>query len=324
MTAIVKEKALELGFDLVGITHATALEEGEREVFERWLQSDYAGQMRYMHRNLDKRIDPRKLLDGAKSVIVVGLNYKLPKQVTATSETNELFGRVARYAQYEDYHTFFKQLLHHLGDFLQENTGDETRYKVCVDSVPLAERAFAVRAGLGFIGKNHMLINPELGPEILLGEIITDLELESDEPVQLDCAGCDKCIKACPTGALRADGQFDARRCISYLTIEYSGQIEEELSCRIGNRLFGCDECVLSCPYQHKAPLCKNHSLKHYSDRAALGLDAVENMSEEEFVYRFSDSPFFRPAFGSEAQARRGLEVLKRNGRICLENLRHQ
>ncbi len=102
MTAIVKEEALELGFDLVGITHAAALEDGEREVFEWWLQSDYAGQMRYMHRNLDKRIDPRKLLDGAKSVIVVGLNYKLPKQGTATSETNELFGRVARYAQYED------------------------------------------------------------------------------------------------------------------------------------------------------------------------------------------------------------------------------
>ncbi len=314
MTAIVKEKALELGFDLVGTTHAAALEDGEREVFERWLQSDYAGQMRYMHRNLDKRIDPRKLLDGAKSVIVVGLNYKLPGKETATSETNEPFGMVARYAQYEDYHTFFKQLFHHLGDFLQENTGDETRYKVCVDSVPLAERAFAARAGLGFIGKNHMLINPELGPEILLGEIITDLELESDGPVKLDCIGCNKCIEACPTGALRADGQFDARRCISYLTIEYSGQIEEELSCRIGNRLFGCDECVLSCPYQHKAPLCKNHSLKHYPDRETLAFDDVEKMSDEEFSCRFGNSSLLRP----------GLEVLKRNGRICLENLRHQ
>jgi epoxyqueuosine reductase len=313
ITGKVKQKALELGFDLVGVTRAAALEDYQLQMFSRWLKCGYAGQMEYMRRNVDKRFDPRRLLNGAKSVVVVGLNYRLPRENVTKFGPDEPFGRIARYARYEDYHDFIGYLLRQLAEFVSEQAGGHARFKIYVDSAPLAERAFAARAGLGFIGRSHMLINPELGPEILLGELITDLELETDRPLDSNCAGCDRCIKACPAGALRDDGQFDAGRCISYLTIGYKGEIEKELADKIGNRLFGCDECVLACPYQHRAPLCRNRSFKYYPDRCSLPLNTILNMDSEEFAARFKDSPLLWP----------GLDVLKRNAQICLRNFRH-
>ena len=148
----------------------------------------------------------------------------------------------------------------------------EFKFKICVDSAPLAERALAVRAGLGFIGRNHMLINPELGCQIFLGEIVTTLGLRTDEPTAGDCADCSQCIDACPTGALRSDGQFDASRCINYLTIEHKGPIAPEMAEKIGDRVFGCNECVLVCPYQKDAPACTNKKFKFHGDRAKLEL----------------------------------------------------
>jgi epoxyqueuosine reductase len=312
ITGKIKEKALSLGFDLVGITSAAALDDYHRQIFGRWLKDDYAGQMEYMYRNVDKRFDPGLLLDGARSIIVVGLNYKLPKEDVSKCSTNKPSGKVARYARYEDYHGFIKRLLWQLAEFIIGQTGENVKFKVCVDSTPLAERAFAERAGLGFIGRNRMLINPELGPEILLGELIIDIELEQDKSVELNCTGCDKCIKACPTGALRTDGQFDARRCISYLTIEHRGEIEKGLAEKIGLRLFGCDECVLTCPYQQKAPPCRNKYFKYCPGRSDIALDTILNMDSREFAAEFEDSPLLRP----------GLDILKRNARICLGNFR--
>jgi epoxyqueuosine reductase len=306
----IKSKALDLGFDVVGITDASPIAETDIDFLTQWLQSGYAGQMQYIHRNFEKRTNPSMLLEDAKSVICLGLNYKPDSQNFVETTRNYPTGRIARYAQYEDYHVYIKQQLRKLIELIESVVEGNFRFKLCVDSVPLAERALAVRAGLGFIGKNHMLINPEFGPEVFLAEIVTDLELDTDKPMQGDCSGCEKCIKACPTGALREDRQFDASRCISYLTIECKDELPNELAKLIGDRLFGCDECVLVCPLQRDAPVCSNEEFRFYEDRDRHDLDTVLAMTEEEFESEFGDSPL----------KRLGLEGLKRNAREALEN----
>ncbi|MHC4593374.1 MAG: tRNA epoxyqueuosine(34) reductase QueG [Planctomycetota bacterium] len=331
MTEEVKHKAIELGFDLVGITQAVPIDADQMELLTGWLKSGFAGQMKYMHRNLQKRTDPAKLLEDAKSVICVGLNYKPPERSASLPESRSdarqsdlrgaaAAGKVAHYAQYEDYHRFIRERLGRLIDFVSSIAEAGHKFKICVDSVPLAERTLAARAGLGFIGKNHMLINPKLGGQIFLGEVITTLKLQTDKPIGFDseqsglitakCANCDRCINACPTGALREDGQFDANKCISYLTMEYKGQIPSELAEKIGDRLFGCDECVLACPWQRDAPVCKNKQFKFYDEMARLNLQEVLDMSRQDFDMKLAGSPI----------KRLGLERLKRNARICLDN----
>ena len=306
----IKEKALKLGFDVVGVTDSSAICGEDVERMRRWLQAGCAGGMDYLHRNFEKRMNPTLLVDNARSVICVGLNYHFVEQKQGSEELPGCFGRVARYAQYEDYHPFMKQLMRELVVFIEFQVGEEFSFKVCVDSVPLAERALAERAGLGFIGKNHMLTNPELGSELFLGEIITDLDLDVDQPVSGGCSGCSKCIEACPTGALFGDGQFDARKCISYLTIEHKGPIEGEAARSIGDRLFGCDRCVMACPYQNKAPECRNSGFGFNPDMGRLDLGEVMSMDAGGFEVKFGDSVI----------KRMGLERFKRNAAICLEN----
>ena len=310
MAEDIKAKALELGFDLVGITGAGPIDDKQFKLFTDWLALGFAGRMNYMRENLDKRTNPAKLLENAKSVICVGLNYTPPRTQNQQSESKVPMGKVANYAQYEDYHVFIKKQLHTLADFIISVAGPNHKFKICVDSVPLAERALAARAGLGFIGKNHMLINPKFGLQILLGEIVTSLKLQSDEPITDNCRNCNKCIEACPTGALRIDGQFDSNKCISYSTIEYKGQVPAELAAKIDDRLFGCDECVLACPYQQDAPECRNRQFKFYNDRARLDLQWILNLTETGFGAEFADSPIKRA----------GLNGLKRNAKICLNN----
>jgi epoxyqueuosine reductase len=381
----IKCKALKLGFDLVGITDTSPIDAKQVKLLTDWLKSGFAGQMSYLRRNLQMRINPAKLLENAQSVIVVGLNYKPPKHspslraspkdarqshhgkfeiASPTSGGLAMTvpaGKIASYAQYEDYHLFIKKQLHKLSDFINSVTGTNYKFKICVDSAPLAERALAVRAGLGFIGKNHLLINPILGPQVFLGEIITNLELKplngsgslkacpeqcrraegfgdgrrqaaldaathrqtlnatdtsratvrrKTQPVAL-CEYCSNCISACPTGALHADGRFDATKCINYLTIEYKGRISTELAEKIGDRLFGCEECILACPYQQNAPVCKNKQFKSYGDRAELDLQEILELTDKEFKRRFADSVI----------KRLGLAGLQRNARICLSNV---
>ena len=333
----IKRKALQLGFDLVGITDVSPLNTEQVEMFTDWLKSGYAGQMSYLHRNFEKRTQPATLLENAQSIICVGLNYKPPKQKPKPPDASTSMGKVANYAQYEDYHPFIKRRLRKLSEFISSVAGRDHKFKICVDSAPLAERTLAARAGLGFIGKNCMLINPKLGPQIFLGEIITTLKLSTDEPIifhserseapghrhserseaesrnlfkKTECSNCDKCISACPTGALMPDGQFDANKCINYLTIEYKGRIPPDLAEKIADRLFGCDDCVLACPYQKDAPVCKNKQFKFYNDRAKLNLDWIFNLKQQDFDTEFADSTIKRI----------GLDRLKRNARICLDN----
>ena len=220
-------------------------------------------------------------------------------------------GRVTAFAQYDDYHPFIKKLLRQLADFITSTTCPLMQFKICVDSTPLLERALAVRAGLGIIGKNRMLVNPRLGPQIFLGEIVTNIELDPDKPLKDSCPDCGECVAACPTGALKQDGSFDATKCISYLTIEANTDVPAELAPKIGNHLFGCAECLLACPYQKKAPACTNNKFVHHPDRAQLNLNDLLNLTEEQFRIQFAHSPILRP----------GLTHLKKIASICIQNL---
>jgi epoxyqueuosine reductase len=308
----IKQQALELGFDAVGITDAAPIDADHVERLRAWLNAGLAGQMGDMHRNFKKRINPSLLLQGAQSIIVVALNYKPPQNRARADDSAGPSGRgrVARYALYEDYHPFMKKRMGKLAEFIRSAAGKDMRFKICVDSAPLAERALAVRAGLGFIGKNHMLTSPALGPEVFLGEIVTTVKLKPDKPVPGQCSRCGKCLDACPTGALLGDGRFDAGRCISYLTIEHKGQINSEQAAGIGDRLFGCDECVTACPHRENAPAAANSRIKFYPERAELDLNHIFDLNAEAFEREFTDS----------AIKRLGLERLKRNARICAAN----
>lgn len=309
LTEAIKQKALDLGFDAVGITAAQAIEPCQAQYLKNWLTAGCAGQMRYMHNNIEKRTNPAELLDGARSVICTALNYR-------PENSNENFGpsghaRIANFALFQDYHNFIKNRMRQLVDFINSAVDSENpKFRICVDSAPLLERAFARRAGIGYIGKNHMLINPHLGLQILLSEIVTDLELDADIPMEDKCDNCDECIKACPTGALGADGSFEAGKCISYLTIEHYGQIPETLTEKIGGHLFGCDECILACPKDKNAPAHENKDLRYRTEMQYPDPEEVLQWQQEKFDEYFVDSTV----------ERLGLERLKRNAEICLRN----
>jgi epoxyqueuosine reductase len=303
MNKQIKQYCMELGFDAVGITTADPVDAELIEYFKAWVDDGCAAMMGYLGRNIDKRFDPEQLLKGARSVICVALNYR-PARDDLTDDPPV---RIARFAQYEDYHPFIKERLFQLAEFIKNEIADGIRFKACVDSVPIAERALAQRAGLGFVGKNHMLINPEMGSQFLLGELITTLDLEPDEPfAQVPCGDCGGCVRACPTGALDRDGYFDARKCISYLTIEEPDEISTEYREKLDNRIFGCDECILACPHELKGAVRKNKDLIFHPEWQNLTPDQIENMTEGEFQKIFAGSGFIRL----------GLDRLKRNARI--------
>lgn len=311
LTQHVKDTALSLGFDAVGITHAGAVGPRDRERFARWLEAGHQAGMGYMARDADKRMDPGLLLEGARSIVCVGLNYN-PPDVGATTSAGPV-GRVTDFALYDDYHDFIRVRLKRLAAAMRKLVSPQScEFKVCVDSVPLAERAIAQRAGLGFLSVNHCLIHPVFGCMILLGELITTVELEPDEPMDRPCLGCQKCIRACPTGALGRDGSFDAGKCISYLTIEHKAQIVPEMANKIGDRLFGCDACIRCCPHQLNVPVAANPDFQFYPERRTICLREMLNWTEADF----------NRAFGGSVVFRIGLERLGRNARICLANQR--
>ena len=237
-------EAESLGFDACGIARATLLEEESAHV-EQWLESDCEGEMGYLTRNKEKRYDPRLLVEGTKSIVTLLYNY-YPKQNIGGSDQF----KIAKYAYGTDYHEVLKRKMHQLLERIQTQTGKLEGVRVFVDSAPVLDRAWAVRCGLGFIGKNTTLIHPKKGSFFFIGHLFLPLELEETGKTMANhCGRCTKCIDACPTGALEAPFQIDARKCISYLTIEYKGSLEGYDPKHFNGWMYGCDTCQDVCPY---------------------------------------------------------------------------
>ncbi len=247
MKGAIRQRAAELGFDDCRFTSAEA--PGSAKQFQHWLAQKHHGEMTWLERGAEKRADPQKVLPGAKSVIVLAASHGNFKFQISNLKS----GVVARYARFADYHDVLGERLKKLTAFVNQLGGVSMRSLWYVDTGPLLERDFAQRAGLGFVGKHTNVISRRLGNWIFLAEILTTLELAPDTPEKNHCGKCSLCITACPTNAITAPFQLDARKCISYLTIELKGAIPDELRPAIGNRIFGCDDCLAVCPWNRFA-----------------------------------------------------------------------
>jgi epoxyqueuosine reductase len=290
MNAAVRQRALELGFDDCRFTTAES-PQGAKQ-FQKWIEGKQFGEMAWLERNATKRLDPQKVLPGAKSVICLAASYRTESPKSKVQSPR--FGVVARYAQFADYHDVLGGQLKQLTAFIDSVAERQVRSLWYVDTGPVLERDFARRAGLGFTGKHTNLISRRLGNWIFLAEILTTLELEPDAPERNHCGKCTRCIAACPTNAITAPFELDARKCISYLTIELRGAIPVELRPLIGNRIYGCDDCLAACPWNRFARegnLMKPHVRK---DLAAPDLVELLQLDEAGFKSRFAGTPILR------------------------------
>ncbi len=280
----IKRWAIELGFADAGIS-GTDLGEDEQHL-QRWLDGGHHGEMEYMARHGTKRTRPAELEPGTQRVIAVRMNYIPPGTANAWDVLNDgEAGYVSRYALGRDYHKLMRQRLQKLAERIHGAVGD-FGYRAYVDSAPVMEKALARNAGLGWIGKHTVLINRRAGSYFFLGELYTDLPLPVDEPASDHCGTCTRCIEVCPTQAITGPYQLDAKRCISYLTIELKGSIPEELRVPMGNRIFGCDDCQLVCPWNKFAQIATEPDFapRHSLDGAKL--IELFGWTEPEFLKR--------------------------------------
>lgn len=290
----VRDLAREFGFQRIGIT---GIELGQDEAHLRdWLAQGLYGSMEWMARHGDLRARPQELHPGTLRVISVGLDYgRDPEEAWATLDDAER-AYVARYALGRDYHKLMRQRLQRLADRIAEEIGP-FGHRVFVDSAPVLERALARNAGLGWIGKHTCLIDKDGGSFFFLGEIYVDLPLPIDEPATPHCGTCRRCIDICPTQAIVAPYRLDARRCISYLTIEHEGPIPEELRAPIGNRIFGCDDCQLICPWNKFAQRTDEPDFRTRNDLDKATLVQLFGWSEQEFLQRTEGSAIRRSGY---------------------------
>ncbi len=295
-TAIVKNTALQLGFDFVGIAKARQLDDEARRL-EEWLNRGYHGEMRYMENHFDKRIDPTKLVEGAKTVVTLMYNY-----FTDEEQTDPTAPKISKYAYGQDYHHVVKKKLRSLLETINTEIG-EVNGRCFVDSAPVLERDWAKHSGLGWIGKNSLLINKKQGSFFFLAELIIDLELEPDAPIRDYCGTCTRCIDACPTGAITEPYLVDGSKCISYFTIELKAAIPQEVAGKFDNWMFGCDICQDVCPWNRFSKRHDEALFEPHPDLLGLTKNDWEEVTEE----------VFRALFRKSAVKRTKFKGLKRN-----------
>jgi len=308
LSAQIKEAAQRLGFELVGISPVRPAP--HEQSFAQWLREGLAGNLDYMRRTESLRRDPRELVPWAVSIISVGMNYY--SGYSRPVESSESRGWISRYAWGDDYHNLMKGKLEALLESIGQFHDGNIQGKAFVDSGPVLERDFAGIAGLGWIGKNTQLISPKKGSWFFLGELFVDLPLAYDRPIRDRCGRCDLCLKACPTGAFVGPYVLDARRCISYLTIELKDWMPRSLRPLVGNHIFGCDICQEVCPYNVKALATAEIAFQPRPGLHAPELIAFLSLSEAQFRQRFRASPILRAK-------RRGF---LRNVAVALGNLK--
>ena len=289
-TRLIKQETKRLGFDYCGISKATFLEE-EAPRLESWLKQNMQGSMNYMENHFDKRLDPRLLVAGAKSVISLLLNY-----YPSEKQSDEAAPKISKYAYGKDYHDVIKKKLKELTAFIKENIGD-VNARAFVDSAPVMDKAWAKKSGLGWVGKNSNLINKDSGSFYFIAELICDLELEYDGAVKDHCGTCTKCIDACPTDAIVDPYIVDGSKCISYFTIELKESIPQEMKGKFDNWAFGCDICQDVCPWNsfsspHNEPLFT-------ANKPLLNLSKAEwlDLEEETFQAIAKSSPLKRTKY---------------------------
>jgi len=303
LTERVKLLAREEGFSPVGV--AALAPAATAGAYREWLaRGDHAG-MAWMERHAELRADPRRLLPGAMSALVVGLRYA-PRAEAADEAASDLWSRVALYARGADYHELMRDRLRRVAAAVGE-LAPGSRSRVCVDTAPLLERDLAARAGVGAVGKNTMLLHPEAGSWFLLGELLLTVDLVPDTPFADLCGDCARCLEACPTGALTAPYALDASLCLSYWTIEHRGEIAEPMRPHLRDWVFGCDACQEACPWNRSAAPVAAPEFAVPADRRELGLGDLTALDPEEYARRLRGSPLRRAK----------LEGLRRNAALA-------
>ena len=303
----IKQWGHELGFDQVGITGINL--EGEEARLQAWLDAGFHGQMGYMAQHGMLRARPAELHPGTQAVISVRMNYLPPDAAMARTLGQPQQAYISRYALGRDYHKVLRQRLKQLGEKINAAVGD-CGYRPFVDSAPLLERPLAAKAGLGWVGKHSLILNQQAGSFFFLGELLVNLPLPPDPPATGDCGNCVACMTICPTAAIVAPYTVDARRCISYLTIEYDGVIPEELRAAMGNRIYGCDDCQLICPW--------NRYATRSAERDFLARQSLQHPSLLE-LWHWDEARFLKETEGSPIR-RIGFEKWQRNLAVALGN----
>jgi epoxyqueuosine reductase len=307
----IKSLALETGFSLCGIARLDP-DPRSNDIFARWIRDGLHGDMAWLERHRALREDVNHVLPGAQSAICVALNYYQPvEREQRTMPARDGRGRFSIYVHGEDYHRVMQRMLGELEARVRAEFPSAGMRAVC-DIHPVSDRALALRAGVAWLGKNTNVISPQFGSWIFLGELLTTLDLRADEPLETLCAGCTKCIDACPTGALDTPFVLDARRCISYLTIEKRGEIDTELAVRIGADVYGCDTCQSVCPFNRVASESVVFSRESRSPLIDMTLDELAAISDEEFSEKTRGSAIRRAKAAG----------MRRNARVVIENTR--